>query len=78
MTCAPIAPHAMLRRADHVLCLLLLAPLAAQNDPDAEPGAELAIERKLLGAATGRFGLCALNTSQGPVTIELRAFRIVP
>ncbi len=39
-------------------------------------GGGFAIERKLLGAASGRFGLCAGNSGPGPVTLELRALRV--
>jgi len=41
-------------------------------------GVELVIDRKKLGAATGRIGLWADNQGKAPATIELRAFRIVP
>jgi hypothetical protein len=41
-------------------------------------GAELVLDRKMLGNASGRFGLFATNGDKTPAPVELRAFQVPP
>ncbi|HEU4419324.1 MAG TPA: hypothetical protein VFT55_10320, partial [Planctomycetota bacterium] len=41
-------------------------------------GAELVLDRKVLGNANGRFGLFATNADKKPAAVELRAFQVPP
>jgi len=41
-------------------------------------GAELVLDRKMLGNSSGRFGLFATNADKTPVPVELRAFQVPP